>query len=177
MSVTFLMISCTSCSFRGSSLVTAGRYLWRHKDQTCNIYRRLGLCLDCKKVVAIEDFPDSETMQRARNIRKTYTGEPLNKFFEPDYAKFLASRQGFDVLEHVVALGRRPVCLVCGNSAIRPIVMPKGASGDTPVSLNLGHPWCAGKLQVQNSGGMRISLSYVTRIYDIQGGFISEYKE
>ena len=104
MSITFLIITCTDCTFRGSSLVTAGRYLWNDNGRTFQFDRRLGLCLDCNKVVAIEDLPDAETMERARSVRQTYLGQPLFSFIEPDYAKYLASQDGFDVLEQVIEL-------------------------------------------------------------------------
>lgn len=120
LSIPFLTIQRTSCSFRGSSLVTFGQFFWKHEGQVFRMDRRLGLCLDCNKVVAIEDFPDAETMDLARTIRATYTGEPLLRLFEPDYAKYLASQEGFEVLEQVLALNRRPVCLECGKTLCDP---------------------------------------------------------
>ena len=161
MSITFLSITCTSCTFHGTSLATAGCYLWRHEGQTFQFDRRLGLCLDCNEVVAIEDLPDAETMERARSIRKTYTGKPLLSLLEPDYAKYLASQDGFDVLEKVIASKRKAVCLECGKSAVRPIVRPEGVNSEAPVSLGLGHPWCTGTLQAQDSGRLRISIGVV----------------
>ena len=177
MSITFLIITCTDCAFRGSSLVTAGRYLWNDNGRTFQFDRRLGLCLDCNKVVAIEDLPDAETMERARSIRQTYVGQPLFSFIEPDYAKYLASQDGFDVLEQVIELNRQPVCLQCGKSAVRPINRPEGLTGETPVSLNLGHPWCSGTLQMQTSGGLKIGVRPETHVYNIHGRLISTYDE
>ena len=142
MSIPFLSITCTSCSFSGSSLATTGCYLWSHEGQTFQFDRRLGLCLDCNEVVAIEDLPDAETMERARSIRQTYTGKPLLSLLEPDYAKYLASQGGFDVLEKVIASKRKAVCLQRGKSAVRPIVRPEGVNSDTPVSLGLGQVPC-----------------------------------
>lgn len=177
MSISFLSITCTSCSFRGSSLATAGCYLWRHEGQTFQFDKRLGLCLDCNEVVAIEDLPDDEIMEKARTIRKTYKGKPLLSLFEPDYVKYIASQDGFDILEQVVALKRRPVCLECGKSALRPIVKPENTNSETPVELDFGHPWCSGKLQAQSSGGFRIGMRPETRIYNVHGKFISKYPE
>ena len=139
--------------------------------------RRLCLCLDCNKVVAIEDLPDAETMERARYIRTTYTGQPLLRLLEPDYAKYLASQVGFEVLEEVLTLDRQPVCLECGKSAVRPIDRPEGVNSEVPVSLNLGHPWCSGKLQAQSSGGLRMGVRHETRIYSVHGKLISKYYE
>ena len=177
MSITFFKITCSSCAFRGTTLVAVGQYLWKHKERTFAFDRRLGLCLDCNKVVAIEHFPDDETMERAKSIRQTYTGKPLFSHLEPDYAKYLASQDGFDILEQVIELNRRPVCLECGKSALRPINIPEGLTSDTPVSLNLGHPWCSGTLQMQTSGGLRISVRPETRIYSIHGKLISTFLE
>jgi len=177
MSITFFKITCTECSFRGSSLAVSGRYLWKHRERTFQFDRRLGLCLDCQKVVAVEHFPDDETMERAKSIHQTYTGKPLFSHLEPDYAKYLASQDGFDILEQVIALKRRPVCLECGKSALRPIEIPEGLTSHTPVSLNLGHPWCSGKLQMQTSGGLRISVSPKTYVYNIHGRLISTFLE
>lgn len=173
MSITFLSFTCTNCDFQGSSFATTGRFLYSHRGQTFQFERRLGLCLDCNKIVAIEDLPDDETMARARSIRANYTGQPLLRFLEPDYAKYLASQGGFDVLEAVLALDRQPVCLECGKSAVRRINRPDGVSSKRPVSLNLGHPWCAGTLQVQGSGGLRIGIRAKTYVYSIQGHLIS----
>ena len=177
MSITFLSITCTYCDFLGSSFATTGRFLWKHEGQNFQFERRLGLCLDCNKIVATEDFPDAETMERARSIRTTYTGQPLLRLLEPDYAKYLASQPGFDVLEEVLALDRKPVCLECGKSAVRPIDVSEGVNSEAPVSLNLGHPWCPGTLQVQDSGGLRMSVRAKTLVYSIHGQLISSYDE
>lgn len=177
MSVPFLSITCTDCDFRGSSFATTGRFLWNHEGRTFQFERRLALCLDCNKVVAIEDFPDAEKMERARSIRTTYTGQPLLRLLEPDYAKYLASQLGFEVLEEVLALDRQPVCLECGQSAVRSIDRPEGVNSEAPVSLNLGHPWCAGTLQVQSSGGLRMSVRAKTLVYSIHGQLISSLDE
>ena len=177
MSIPFLIITCTSCSFEGTSLVTAGRYLWTDNGMAFPFDRRLGLCLDCNNVVAIEDLPDAETMERARSIRTTYTGQPLLRLLEPDYAKYLASQVGFEVLEEVLVLDRQPVCLECGKSAVRPIDRPEGVNSEVPVSLNLGHPWCAGMLQVQDSGALRMGVRAQTHVYSIHGQLISSYDE
>ena len=177
MAIPFLSIPCTECDFRGSSFATTGRFLWSHKEQTFQFERRLGLCLDCDKIVAIEDLPDAETMERARSIRTTHTGQPLLRLLEPDYAKYLASQVGFEVLEEVLALNRQPVCLECGKSAVRPIDRPEGVNSEVPVSLNLGHPWCPGKLQAQSSSGLRMGVRHETRIYSVRGKLISKYYE
>ena len=177
MSIPFLSTTCTACDFRGSSFATTGRFLWSYKGQNFQFERRLGLCLDCNKIVAIEALPDAETMERARFIRATYTGHPLLRLLEPDYAKYLASQVGFEVLEMVLALDRRPVCLECGKSAVRPIDIPEGVNSEAPVSLNLGHPWCAGTLQVQGSGRLRIGMRPRTFVYSIYGKLISKIEE
>ena len=177
MSIPFLSITCTACDFRGSSFATTGRFLWSHEGRNFQFERRLGFCLDCNKIVAIEDLPDPITMERARSIRRTYIGQPLLRLLEPDYAKYLASQVGFEVLEEVLALDRRPVCLECGKSAVRPIDVPEGVNSEVPVSLNLGHPWCAGMLQVQDSGRLRMSVRAKTHVYSIHGQLISSYDE
>ena len=177
MSIPFLSITCTDCDFRGSSFATTGLFRWSHKGQTFDFERRLGLCLDCNKIVATEDFPDAETMERARSIRTTYTGQPLLRLLEPDYAKYLASQVGFELLEEVLALDRQPVCLECGKSAVRTIDRPEGVNSEVPVSLNLGHPWCPGKLQAQSSSGLRMGVRHETRIYSVRGKLISKYYE
>ncbi|MDA9989511.1 hypothetical protein N9E48_01710 [Paracoccaceae bacterium] len=155
-------------------------YRWRKEygdmsRDTFQFDRRLGLCLDCNKVVALEDLPDCETMERARAIREKYAGKPLLRLLEPDYAKYLASQDDFDILEQVIALKRKAVCLQCGKSAVRSIVRPEGVNSDTPVSLDLGHPWCTGTLQAQDSGGLRIGIRPETRIYSIHGQLISTF--
>ena len=177
MSAPFLSITCTDCDFRGSSFATTGHFLWSHKGQTFQFERRLGLCLDCNKIVAIEDLPDTDTMERARSIHTTYTGQPLLRLLEVDYAKYLASQIGFEVLEEVLGLDRRPVCLECGQSAVRSIDRPDGVNSESPVSLNLSHPWCSGTLQVQSSGGLRMSVRAKTHVHSVHGQLISSYDE
>lgn len=154
-------------------MATVGGFQWSDQGQVFKFDRQLGLCLDCNEIVAIEKFPDAQIMERAREIRPTYEGKPLLRLLEKDQAKYLASQEGFDVLERVLALKRQPVCLECGKSAVRPITIPKGVNSDTAVALDLGHPWCAGKLQIQTSDGMRIGLNPRTRIYDIFGRLTS----
>lgn len=177
MSIPFLSITCTSCSFRGSSLATVGRFQWSDQGQVFNFDRQLGLCLDCNGIVAIEKFPDAQIMKRARRIRPAYVARLLFRLLETDQVKYLASQKGFDVLERVLALKRQPVCLECGTSAVRPIIIPKGVNSDAAVATDLGHPWCAGKLQIQASGGMRIGLKQRTRIYDIYGRLTSTIED
>ena len=168
-----MSIGCDQCEFDGSSLVTSGCYLWRHEDCVFQFERQLGLCLDCNKIVAIEEFPDNDTMIRARAIHKSYTGQPLLRFLEEDYAKYLASQKGFTILETVIELKRLPVCLECGKSAVRKVQPPKELTEKTKVSLGLGHPWCAGTLYAQSSGSLRIGIRPITYTYDIYGRLIS----
>lgn len=173
MSMTFISIGCTDCDFRGDTLTTFGRYLWQHEGNVFQLERQLGLCLDCNKVVAVERLPDLETMERARAMRLTYEGQPLLRLLEKDDAKYYASQEHFEILEAVCELERMPVCLECGNSAIRKIELPKQIDKDTKVSLGLKHPWCAGTLQAQSSGGLRIGLNPITYTYDIHGRLLS----
>lgn len=174
MSIPFLIFTCESCDYHSSSFVTFGEFLWNYDGQTFNFDRQLGLCQDCKEVVAMEKLPDPDVMDRARNIHATYTGQRLFWFQEKDEAKYLASQEGFNVLERVMELRRPPVCLTCGGSDVQPLVLPEvpdGAKGTdmalTP--LGLEHPGCGGQLQVESSGGLRISLNPVTYYFGIDG--------
>lgn len=177
MSIPCIRIACTECNFRGDSLATFGCYLWQHEGNVFQFERQLGLCLDCNKAVAIEELPSSETMERARAIRRTYNGKPLLRFLEKDDAKYLASQTHFEILEAVCELKRLPVCLECGNSAIRQLELPKQIDNDTKVPLGLKHPWCAGTLEAHSSGGLRIGLNPITYTYNIYGRLLSTVNE
>ena len=173
MSTTFLNFTCDKCSFQGDSLVTFGGFYWSHKEQMFQIDQQLGLCSDCDAIVAMEKLPDSYTMKRAREIRKDYTGQPLFQIFEKDYAKYLASQEGFELLERVIALKRRPVCLKCGGNKVQAIELPSNASGSIPIKIGIKHLGCLGNLKVHGSGGVRLGMNPIKYIYNIYGGLIS----
>ena len=173
MSTTFLNFTCDKCSFQGDSLVTFGGFYCSHKEKTFQIDQQLGLCSGCDEIVAMEKLPDSYTMKRAREIRKDYTGQPLFQIFEKNYAKYLASQEGFAVLDRVIALKRRPVCLKCGADKVQAVELPSNASGSIPIKIGIKHPKCSGNLKVHGSGGLRLGLNPIKYIYDIYGGLIS----
>jgi len=174
MSIPFLTFTCDSCDYYSSSFVTFGEFLWNYDGQTFNFDRQLGLCQDCKEIVAMEKLPDADVMDRARKLHATYTGPRLFLFQEKDEAKYLASQEGFNVLERVMGLRRPPVCLKCGGSDVQPLVLPEvpnGAKGTdmarTPLVVK--HPGCGGQLQAKGSGGLRISLAPVTYYFGVDG--------
>ena len=170
MSFSFFNITCDGCLFNGSSLATFGRYIWSHNGKLFPIDRQMGLCEDCDNIVAIEKFPDLVVMERARKIRPILMlGKPLLFHLEDDEAQYLASQKNFDLLERIIDLNRSPVCLKCAGSAVHAIKIPKGASGGTLMDLGIKHPGCSGHLKVQGSGGLRISMRPITRLYDLSG--------
>ena len=173
MSTTFLNFTCDKCSFHGDSLVTFGGFYWSYKEKMFQFDQQLGLCSHCDKMVAIEKLPDSYTMKRAREIRKEYTGHPLFQLTEKDYAKYLASQEGFAVLDRVIALKRRPVCLKCGGNKVQAIELPSNAGGSIPIKIGVKHPGCSGNLKVYGSGGVRLGLNPIKYIYDIYGKLTS----
>ena len=173
MSTTFLNFTCDKCSFKGDSLVAFGGFYWSHKAKTFQIEQQLGLCSDCDEVVAMEKLPDSYTMKRAREIRKEYTGHPLFQLTEKDYVKYLASQEGFAVLDRVIALKRRPVCLKCGGNTVQAIELPSNAGGSIPIKIGIKHPKCSGNLKVHGSDGVRLGINPIKYIYDIYGKLTS----
>ena len=173
MSTTFLNFTCDKCSFKGDSLVAFGGFYWSDKEKTFQIDQQLGLCCDCDEIVAMEKLPDSYTMKRAREIRKDYIGQPLFQLIEKDYAKYLASQEGFAVLDRVIALKRRPVCLKCGGYKVQAIELPSNAGGSIPIKIGIKHAGCSGNLKVQGSGGVRLGMNPIKYIYDIYGKLTS----
>ena len=174
MSIPFLTFTCDSCDYNSLSFVTFGEFLWNYDGQTFNFDRRLALCQDCKEIVAMEKLPDADVMDRAREIHSTYTGPRLFWFQEKDEAKYLASQEGFNVLERVMELRRPPVCLMCGGSDVQPLVLPEVPDGAKHTNmaltpLGVKHPGCRGQLQVEGSGGTRISLAPVKYYFSIDG--------
>ena len=174
MSIPFLTFTCDCCDYHSSSFVTFGEFLWNYDGQTFNFDRQLGLCQDCKEIVAMEKLPDPDVMDRAKEIHSTYTGPRLFWFQEKDEAKCLASQEGFNVLERVMELQRAPVCLKCGGSDVQPLALPEVPDGAKPTDmaltpLGVKHPGCGGQLQVKGSEGLRISLNPVTYYFGIDG--------
>lgn len=154
--------------------MTFGQFLWNYDGQTFEFDRQLGLCQDCEGIVAMEDLPDADTMDRARKFHSTYTGPRLFWFQEGDKAKCLASQEGFGILERVMELNRPPVCLTCGGSDVQPLALPEVPDGSRRANmaltkLGVRHPGCGGQLQVEGSGGLRLRLSPVTYYFDIDG--------
>lgn len=133
----------------------------------------MGVCNHCNELVAMEYFPDSTVMERARELHPEYCGN-ASAIFENDEAKYIASQIGMNVLETVLALHREPVCLTCGGSDVQPIMIPRFVSTRTriPVCLGISHPECGGLLMVKGSDGMRLAMNPITRVYDIYGQLI-----
>ena len=174
MSVSYEIISCDTCDYQGTSLVAAGKFVWKSGQREHWIDRSLALCQSCQGVVAIEKFPDLAMFQDARKRRSSFWRRALGRFGE-DAAGKLAKEECFTVLEQVMELGRRPVCLTCGQHDVEPILLPKGGSRDASIrQLGMVHPGCGGQLTVQGSGGVRIALTRMTRIYDTEGQFVGE---
>ena len=175
MSISFLKISCSECDFSGSSLVAFGTFRYKSENSYFDLDRSFGLCLDCNAIVPIEILPDADTFHRAKQLRKTYTGRPLLKLLEKDVAKYLASQQNFEILEKVIDLNRKSVCLECGKAAIRELEIPKNVSDTFWINIDQSHPWCSGKLQVKHSGSLRIAPQEITKLYNIYGELISTH--
>ncbi len=173
MSTTFLNFTCDKCSFKGDSLVSFGGFYWFHEEQIFQFDQQLGICSNCDEIVAMEKLPDSYTMKRAREIRKDYTGQPLFQLTEKDYPKYLASQEGFAVLDRVIALKRRPVCLKCGGNTVQAIELPSNAGGSLPIKIGVKHTGCSGNLKVHGSDGVRLGMNPIKYIYDIYGGLHS----
>ena len=173
MSINFLNFTCDMCSFQGNSLVTFGGFYWSYKEQMYQFERQLGVCSHCDEIVAMEKLPDSYTMKRAREIRKDYTGQPLFQLTEKDYATYLASQEGFAVLDRVIELKRRPVCLKCGGNKVQAIELPSNAGGSIPIKIGIKHPKCSGNLKVHGSDGVRLGMNPIKYIYDIYGKLTS----
>ena len=173
MSTTFLNFTCDKCSFKGDSLVAFGGFYWSHKEKMYQFDRQLGLCSHCDEIVAMEKLPDSYTMKRAREIRKDYTGQTLFQLTEKDYATYLASQEGFAVLDQVIALKRRPVCLKCGGNKVQAIELPSNAGGNIPIKIGIKHTGCSGNLKVHGSDGVRLGMNPIKYIYDIYGKLTS----
>lgn len=181
MSIPFLTFTCDSCDFRESSFVTFGRFLWNYNGHTFNFDRQLGLCQDCRAVVAMENFPEPHEFEEAKKLQPELRGKFVNPF-TASYVRQLASREGFEVLERVMELRRQPVCLKCGGSDVQPLVLPEvpdGAKRTDMVLTNLEvkHPGCGGQLQVEGSGGLRLALNPVTYYFGIDGKAFATLKD
>ena len=61
----------------------------------------MGLCEDCDEIVAMEQFPDANTIKRAREIRASHKGAPLGWRPGRDNAEYLGTQPGFELLEGV----------------------------------------------------------------------------
>ena len=173
MSIPFLNFTCDSCDYHESSFVTFGLFLWNYNGQTFSFDRRLGLCQDCKAIVAMEKFPEPQEFEEAKKLNPELCGKFVNPF-TTSYVRQLASREGFEVLERVMGLRRQPVCLKCGSSDVQPLVLPEvpdGAKRTDMVLTNLEvkHPGCGGQLQVEGSGKLRIGVNPVTYYFGIDG--------
>ena len=173
MSIPFLTFTCDSCGYHETSFVTFGRFLWNYDGQTFNFDRQLGLCQDCEAIVAMEDFPEPQEFEEARKLHPELCGKFVNPF-TASYARQLASREGFEVLERVMELRRSPVCLKCGRSDVQPLILPKVPDGATRIdmvltNLEVKHPGCGGQLQVEGSGKLRIGVNPVTYYFGIDG--------
>lgn len=150
--------------------MTFGQFLWNYNGQTFKFDRQLGLCQDCKEIVAMEDLPEPHEFEEAKKLHPELCGQFVNPF-TASYARQLASREGFEVLERVMELRRPPVCLKCGRSDVQPLLLPKVAKlTDIELTgLKVRHPACSGRLMVEGSGSLRMALQPVTYFYTIYG--------
>ena len=173
MSTPFLTFRCDKCSYRESSFVTSGRFVWSHNGEMFSFYPRLGICDDCTDIVAVEGIPDQSVFERARALHPDIKGN-ISVILEKDEAKSLAYQENFQILERIMDQRRKPVCLKCGGENCRKIILPRVDEGRkltdikcTP--LGIKHPVCDGNLLVEGSGKMRISISPETNYFDLSG--------
>jgi len=178
MSSTFLIFTCDECSFRGTSLSLSGRYLWTNGKGVFEFQIQAGFCRDCGKIVATEVFPDrnhsyTEEDPSPEDDFNARIKKAIQKMRSDRDAKQRANPKSRKVLEDVLELKRKPVCLECGGEDVIAIEVPEGAGGDTPIDLGVLHDGCAGKLKVQGSGRVRIGIRPTTKIFDIQGKIVA----
>ena len=104
---------------------------------------------------------------------KDYTGQPLFQLIEKDYAKYLASQEGFAVLDRVIALKRRPVCLKCGGNKVQAIELPSNAGGSIPIKIGVKHQGVQVILKSMVLDGVRLGMNPIKYLYNIYGRYIS----
>lgn len=147
------------------------------------IDRQMGVCAHCNDLVAMERFPDQDVFERAKKLHPKFCGTrfrmTIHELVEKDAGKALARREGFRVLETVMKLRRRPVCLVCGGDEVQPTPKPRGLTSNTkfPICLGMSHPLCGGLLWIKGSEGARIGVNSVTKFYDIFGQILIKDKK
>ena len=175
MSGAFCVIFCDACTYRTHSLIAVGSYFWRSGDREFRFRSGLGVCETCRGVVAIELFPSPELFEQARERRRSWMRRHLIGFGR-DQIGTLASQDGFEVLEEVIALRREPVCLSCGQPAF--VTIDRGklheTSDKTERPLGIAHPGCSGNLRIRGSGLNRISMAEITRVFDPRGKMIAK---
>lgn len=171
MSMPFQIISCVKCGCGAMSSILYGGFVWRDDQRReAAMSRELGYCLDCARIVAKEKLPTPDCL--------TEPSEPAAaSFFERLLAKVkrdrTSPRASLKVLEAVIKLGRKPVCLDCGSDQVISIPIPKRDRNDDSLApTGVMHPDCGGEFVVKGSGGTRFRFILVKRVYDINGRLI-----
>lgn len=180
MSVPYRIISCSGCELSQSSTILNGIFVWRDSNyRERDIDRELAVCRGCGDIVPKEKFPKQDLFQKAKEIyhsgalkRKWLGALRRQDDFTPSIIEDAISHdEGFEVLEAVMNLKRRPGCLFCGSADVSAISIPDNLDmlGEDVHRTSTLHPGCGGELLMRGSGGRRIAMRLYKRIYDIHG--------
>lgn len=64
MSVPFKVFSCSHCDYESSDLVLRGLFCYQGSFGSLSIERQLGWCQECGQIVAIEDLPNQQKIEK-----------------------------------------------------------------------------------------------------------------
>lgn len=183
MSVPYRIVSCSACKLSQFSTILNGYFVWRDPEyREYDIDRELAVCRGCNGIVPKEKFPNQDLFQKAKEIY--YASFFKRKFLaartrQDDYGSSLINKairreERFEVLEAVMGLRRRPVCLSCGSANVSAIPIPDNhdVRSEKFHRTSMMHPGCGGELLVRGSGGERIAVHLYKRTYDIRGNLV-----
>ena len=197
MSVPFFILYCINCDAEWSSLILYGYFEYQLPDgRRISAERCMGWCDNCRSVEVVESFSNKNTIAKqlkdAKNDLSTAISELPRTFFQRLIWKYNAKKrmkteraikaQRVEInrfqtkLDFIDSRIDAEKCLNCGSVDIRKFDKMPNFSSDEYRSIvpkikptSYLHPSCGGRLSVRTSGGVRISVEYPKRIYDING--------
>lgn len=174
-----LLYSCDKCGHEATTQLLDGVCVWRDNlGREAPIPRQIGICHDCRKIVALERLPLLKDVASATNAvqhqrRLEVTDCSLDEQHVSLYLdQIRRNTDALEVLLTVIRLRLKPVCLSCGGFHVVPLSKIEAPSGDRSIATGIQHPDCHGTIHVRRISGWFASSVSSKFTYNVFGELI-----
>ena len=175
-----LIYECDCCGHEKTSQLLAGEYVWRAPNGAeAPIPRRIGVCHDCRSVVAVEKLPSNSDVAKA--ISRSEQASKLRLWRRRSAIDVKADHYLDAVVGHTVSLNvllavkklrTSPLCLSCASPNVGTISDETLIIDKSRVATGTLHPHCGGMIFVRATNHWFASPVSAKRIYNIYGELI-----